>query len=205
MTSKRIITALTAVALSSMLLAGCTSTPEPTFTPGTPTPTPTSAGPTTYDPPADEAEAISAAEDTIEQLLVVQGEVHAAGGTDTARFDDYATGKALDNYVTNAQRIAKGPLANEDGQNVEGQAKTEGRIMFEPETAYGQEFNGTANGLVIVPGCLDISEYKITTADGKPAYRPDSDRNKVEFQVIYDAERKLWLVSDRIDFQGQTC
>ena len=89
--------------------------------------------------------------------------------------------------------------------NVEGQAKTEGRIMFEPETAYGQEHNGVENGLVILPGCMDISGYKITTADGKPAYRPDSDRNKVEFQVTYDAERKLWLVSDLLDFTGQTC
>ena len=52
---------------------------------------------------------------------------------------------------------------------------------------------------------MDISGYKITTADGKPAYRPDSDRNKVEFQVTYDAERKLWLVSDLLDFTGQTC
>lgn len=202
---KRTASTLAGLVVVAAILTGCTGTPEPTFTPGTPTPTETSAGPTTYDPPADETEAVNAAEDTIEQLLIVQGEVHAAGGTDTSRYEDLATGKALDRYNANAQRIAKGPLANEDGVNVEGQATTEGRIQFEVETAYGQEFNGTANGLVIVPGCMDISDYKITTADGKPGARPDSDRNKVEFQVTYDTERKLWLVSDLLDFTGQTC
>ena len=114
-------------------------------------------------------------------------------------------GKGLDIYTRSSQRIAKGPIANEDGENVEGQATTEGIIVFEPETAYGQEFNSIPNALVIVPGCLDSSGYKITTADGKPAYRSDADRTKVEFQVTYDADRKLWLVSDRIDFVGQTC
>ena len=202
---KRTASTLAGLVVVVAILTGCTSTPEPTFPPGTPTPTATATTPTTVEPPADEAEAISAAEDTIEQLLIAQSEINAAGGTDASRYDDLATGKALDDYKMNAQRIAKGPLANEDGVNVEGQAKTEGRIMFEPETAYGQEHNGVENGLVILPGCMDISGYKITTADGKPAYRPDSDRNKVEFQVTYDAERKLWLVSDLLDFTGQTC
>ncbi len=202
---KRTASTLAGLVVVAAILTGCTGTPEPTFTPGTPTPTETSAGPTTYDPPADETEAVNAAEDTIDLLLIAQSEINAAGGTDPSRYDDLATGKALDDYRVNAQRIAKGPLANEDGENVEGQAKTEGVTVFEPETAYGQEHNGIENGLVILPGCMDISGYKITTADGKPAYRPDSDRNKVEFQVTYDAERKLWLVSDLIDFTGQTC
>lgn len=197
--------ALAALAIAAALLAGCTSNPEPTFTPGTPTPTETTAAPITYDPPADEAEATAAAEDTIERTLTAQSEINAAGGTDPSPYDDLAMGKGLDYFTRDAQRIAKGPLANENGENVEGQAKTEGRIMFEVETAYGQEFNGIPNALVIVPGCMDISEYKITTADGKPGYRPDSDRTKVEFQVTYDADRKLWLVSDVLAFVGQTC
>lgn len=191
--------------IAAAILTGCTSDPGPTWTPGTPTPTATATTPTTVEPPADEAEAIAAAEDTINRLLAAQSEINAAGGTDPSRYDDLAMGKALADFQTNAQRIAKGPLANENGENVEGQAKTEGIIVFEPETAYGQEFNGIPNALVIVPGCMDISGYKITTADGKPAYRPDSDRNKVEFQVTYDADRKLWLVSNQIDFTGQTC
>lgn len=197
--------ALAALAIAAALLTGCTSNPEPTFTPGTPTPTETSAAPTTYDPPADEAEATAAAADTIEQLLIAQSEINAAGGADASRYDDLTTGKAHDIYTREAQRFANGPIANEDGENVDGQSHSEGTIVFEQETAYGQEYDGIENGLVILPGCTDLSGYKITTADGKPAYRPDSDRSKVEFQVTYDAERKLWLVSDRIDFVGQTC
>ncbi len=191
--------------IAAAILTGCTSDPAPSWTPGTPTPTATATTPTTVEPPADEAEAITAAEDTINLILTAQSEINAAGGTDTSRYDDLAMGKGLDWFTRNAERIAKGPLANEDGENVEGQAHTEGIIVFEPETAYGQEFNGIPNALVIVPGCMDISGYKITTADGKPAYRPDSDRGKVEFQVTYDADRKLWLVSNVIEFSGQTC
>ncbi len=205
MTTKRLIPTLAAIALGSMLLAGCTPTPEPTPTTPSPTPSETSNEPITYDPPADEAEATSAAQDTIHQLLTVDSEVRAGGGTDTARFEDLATSNALEIFTNLATRIAKGPIANEDGENVEGQATFEGAIIFEPETAYGQEFNGIPNGLVLVPGCDDISNTKITTADGKPAYRPESDRLKVEYQVTYDADRKLWLVSNRIEFQGQTC
>ncbi|KDA07180.1 hypothetical protein DC31_00185 [Microbacterium sp. CH12i] len=114
-------------------------------------------------------------------------------------------GKGLETYRGNAERIAKGPLANEAGKNVEGQAKSEGIIVFDQETAYGQEFNGIANGLVLLPGCLDISGYQITAADGTPSYRPEFDRNKVEFQVTYDADRKMWLVSNLIEFPGETC
>lgn len=202
---KRTASTLAGLVVVAAILTGCTSTPEPTFTPGTPTPTATATTPTTVEPPADEAEAIAAAEDTINQTLTAQSEINAAGGTDPSRYDDLATGKGLDYFTRDAQRIAKGPLANENGENVEGQAHTEGAIVFEPETAYGQEFNGIPNALVIVPGCMDISEYKITTADGKPGYRPDSDRTKVEFQVTYDADRKLWLVSDVLAFVGQTC
>lgn len=197
--------ALAALAIAAAILTGCTSNPEPTFTPGTPTPTETTAGPVAFDPPADEAEAIAAAEDTIDRLLTAQSEINAAGGTDASRYDDLTMGKALDIYTRSSQRIAKGPIANEDGENVEGQATTEGIIVFEQETAYGQEFGGIDNGLVLLPGCLDSSGYTITTADGKPAYRSDADRTKTEFQVTYDAERKLWLVSDRIDFVGQAC
>lgn len=202
---KRTASTLAGLVVVAAILTGCTGNPEPTFTPGTPTPTETSAGLTTYDPPADEAEAITAAQDTIETILTAQSEINAAGGTDAARYDDLAMGKGLDYYTRNATRIAEGPIANEDGENVEGQSHTEGVIVFEQETAYGQEFDGIDNGLVILPGCLDISGYKITTADGKPAYRPDSDRGKVEYQVTYDADRKLWLVSNVIEFSGQTC
>lgn len=192
---------------AALTLTACTGEgpADPTGSPsGTPTPSPTATS-ITGEAPADEAEAITKAEETIKQVLIVQSEVNAAGGTDASRYDDLATGKGLDYFTRNATRISKGPIANEDGENVEGQAHSEGIIIFEPETAYGQEWEGTANGLVILPGCMDISGYRITTADGKPAYRPDSDRGKVEFQVTYDNDRKLWLISNVIEFSGQTC
>lgn len=200
------LTAATLAIAATLTIAACTGDPEPD--PTTPPATTTTTTPTpaaTTPPPADEAEAIAAAKDTIDRLLTVDSEVRTAGGTDIARYEELATGPALEIFTNLATRIAKGPIANEDGENVEGQATYEGRTIFEPETAYGQEFDGIPNGLVIVPGCNDISESKITTADGKPAARPDSDRTKVEYQVTYDAERKLWLVSNRLEFQGQTC
>lgn len=204
MTTKRIITALTAIAISGVLLAGCTTTASPTPSPSTTSASPTPTTGTPVPPPANEEEAITSAKDAITLLLETQSEINAAGGTDSARYEEIAVDKALQIYQADALRIAKGPLANEDGENVEGQATTEGAATFEPITAYGQEYNSTPNGLVIIPSCLDISNYRITTADGKPAYRPASDRNKVEYQVIYDTERQKWLVSNQIDM-GETC
>lgn len=206
MSIKRTATAAGIFLAAALTLTAC-STGEPTDPTTEPsetaTPTPTAAA--TYAPPANEAEAITAAEDAITRLLEAQSEINAAGGEGAERYEDLATGNGLDVYQGNADAIANGPYANEDGENVDGQSTSEGIIVFEEETAYGQELNGIENGLVLLPGCLDISGYTVTTADGKPAYRPDSDRNKVEFQVSYDADRKLWLVSDLIEFPGETC
>ncbi|KXZ58740.1 hypothetical protein Mlaev_02443 [Microbacterium laevaniformans] len=194
-----------AVAIAGALtLAGCTGTQPPVSSPTvstseTPTPTPTS-----FEPPADEAEAIAAAEATITRLLTIQAEVDQAGGTDTAAYDAVATGKALQLYVANSTRIAEGPLLNEDGESIDGQSTVEGAITFEPLSAYGQEWQDVPNGLVIVPGCLDGSGLKITTADGKPAMQNPNPRNQVEFHVVYDVDQKSWLVNDRISL-GETC
>ena len=205
MTSKRIITALTAIALSGVLLAGCTTTgePTPTATTASPTPTPTATS-ITGEAPVDEAEAIDKAKATIDLLLATQAEISAAGGTDASAYEAVATGRALQEFQEDALRISKGPILNEDGENVEGQSTVEGSLVFEPKTAYGQEWESVANGLVIVPGCLDGSARKITTADGKPAMQNPNPRNEVEFHVIYNAETKTWLVNDRISL-GTTC
>ena len=205
MTTKRIITALTAIAISGVLLAGCTGTagPTPTATTGSPTPTPTASS-ITGEAPADEAEAIDKAQATIDLLIVTQTEISAAGGTDASAYEAVATGRALQEFQEDALRISEGPILNEDGVNVEGQSTVEGSLVFEPKTAYGQEWESVANGLVIVPGCLDGSNRKITTADGKPAMQNPNPRNEVEFHVIYNAETKTWLVNDRIDL-GTTC
>lgn len=206
MTSKRIITALTAVALSSMLLAGCTTTAAPTPTTSTASPTPTVTAPTsiTGEAPKDEDEAIDKAKATIDLLLATQAQISAAGGADASAYEAVATGKALKEFQEDALRISKGPILNADGDSIEGQSKVEGSLVFEPKTAYGQEYEGVENGLVIVPGCLDGSQRKITTADGKPAMENPKPRNEVEFHVIYNAETKTWLVNDRISL-GTTC
>lgn len=205
MTTKRIITALTAIAISGVLLAGCTTTgePSPTATTASPTPTPTASS-ITGEAPADEAEAIDKAKATIDLLLATQAEISAAGGTDASAYEAVATGRALQEFQEDALRISEGPILNVDGENVEGQATVEGSLVFEPTTAYGQEWGTVANGLVIVPGCLDGSKRKITTADGKPAMQNPNPRNEVEFHVIYNAETKTWLVNDRISL-GTTC
>jgi len=207
MSTKRTLTALAGIAAGLTLLVGCTNTsPAPTPTTssaGTPTPsaTPTSI---TGEAPADENEAISQAEATIDLLLSTQAQISAAGGTDPSRYEAVATGRTLEEFQEDATRIANGPLLNVDGDEVEGQSKVEGSLIFEPTTAYGQEWEGVTNGLIIVPGCLDGSERKITTADGKPAMQNPNPRNEVEFHVIYDADSKTWLVNDRISL-GTTC
>lgn len=202
---KRTAPTLAGLVIVAAILTGCTGSPEPTETTGTPSPTATSIEPTTYAPPADEAEAITAAEETINRLLTVQAEVSAAGGTDPAPYESVATGPALEIYTDDATRINKGPILNEDQESIEGQATVEGAIIFEPLTAYSQpNVQGTLHGLVTVPGCLDISELKITTADGSPAMQNPSLRNKVEYQVIYVEDQETWLVYNRIEL-GETC
>lgn len=200
MSTKRLITALAATAIGLAVLAGCAPTSDPTPTTSS-TPTPTSTGAAPVDPPKTEEEAVTAAEKTINQVLKLQGEINAQGGVDPSPYEAIVTGPALKIYNEDAYRIAHGPLANEEGKNVEGQAKTEGAIKIEVKSAYGQEREGIQNGLVIVLACEDISEYKVTTADGKPGYRPDSDRTQVEYHTVYDTEHKAWMLYDRINLR----
>ena len=198
--------AVAGIIAAALTLTACTGTgnPTPTGSPtNTPTPTPTVA-PITGEAPADEDEAITKAQQTITLLLDVWEQVDATGGNSPELFDIVATGRMLSRVQEDASRTANGPILNEDGESIEGQATVEGRIEFEPTTAYGQEYEGIANGLVIVPGCQDASGRITTTADGKPAMQNPNPRNEVEFHVIYDAETKTWLVNDRIDL-GTTC
>jgi hypothetical protein len=203
MTSKRIITALTAVALSSMLLAGCTTTNGPTPTPSTSSATPTPTTGTKVPPPANEDEAISAADAVLKEYFVTRGEVNAAGGTDTTPLKAVATDKALDVAVKDAERISTGPILNVDQKNVEGPGKTEGAIKFETVSAYGQKWEEVENGLVTINACQDASEYKVWASDGSEALRPDA-RSTFDYQVIYDTKTETWLVYNLISL-GQSC
>lgn len=169
----------------------------------TPTPTPTATS-ITGQAPADENEAITKAEAAIDLLFEINAEVSAAGGIDPSPYEAVATGNALAFYQADAARIAKGPIINEDGDSIDGPSTVTGSLVFEPKTAYGQEWKRVANGLVIVPGCLDGSGRLITTADGKPAMKNPNPRNEVEMHVVYDAEQKVWLVNDQISL-GTTC
>ncbi|WP_292809433.1 hypothetical protein [Microbacterium sp.] len=198
--------AVAGIIAAALTLTACTGTgnPTPTGSPtNTPTPTPT-VTPITGEAPADEDEAITKAQQTITLLLDVWEQVDATGGNNPELFDIVATGRALTEAQNDAARTANGPILNEDGESIEGQATVTGKLVFEPMTAYGQEYEGIANGLVIVPGCLDGSGRITTTADGKPAMTNPEPRNEVEFHVIYDAESQRWLVNDRISL-GTTC
>ena len=205
MTSKRLITALTAIALSGMILAGCTSTAAPTPGPSTTSPTPTPSTGTKVPPPANEDEAIASAKDVLTKWFKVRGEVNAAGGTDTTPIESLSTGRALTVAVESANRIATGPLVNEDNVSVDGPSTTEGQITFETIAAYGQERSGVENGLVTINACQDSTGYKIITNDGKPALVDQNNARLVyDYQVIYDAEKQAWLVSDLIN-TGSKC
>jgi hypothetical protein len=204
MSIKRI--AIAGIIAAALTLTACTGTgtPNPTASStGTPTPTPTTTS-VTGEAPADEAEAISKAEETIDLLLETWAQVDANGGNTPELFEAVASGRMLADAQASAARTANGPILNEDGESIEGQATVEGKLVFEPTTAYGQEYEGTANGLVIVPGCLDASDRVTTTADGKPAMQNPNLRNEVEFQVVYNADAKTWFVNDQIEL-GTTC
>lgn len=204
MSIKRI--AIAGLIAATLTLAACSNggPADPTTSPtDTPTPTPTATS-ITGEAPVDEEEAISQAEATIQLLFKINAQVSADGGADSSPYEAVATGSALEYYQADATRIAEGPILNEDGESVDGQSTVEGELVFEPKTAYGQEWQGVENGLVIVPGCLDNSGRKITTADGKPAMTNPNPRNEVEMHVVYDAEQKVWLVNDQISL-GTTC
>lgn len=205
MTSKRIITALTAVALTGMLLAGCTATgPTPGPSTASPTPTATAGTSITGEAPKNEDEAITKAKATIVLLHDVWEQVDASGGHKPELFDAVATGRMLTTAQQDAASTANGPILNADGVSVKGQSTVTGKLAFEPKTAYGQDWEGITNGLVIVPGCLDSSGLVRTTADGKPAMKSPQTRVEVEYHVVYDAKTKTWLVNDRINL-GTTC
>jgi len=203
MTTKRIITALTAIAISGVLLAGCTGTAGPTPTATTASPTPTPSAGTKVPPPANEAEAIEAADAVLTQYFDTRGEVNAAGGTDTSPLEAFATGKALEVAVNDASHIAEGPILNVDQVNVEGPGKTEGAIKYETVAAYGQPWEEVENGLVTINACQDATDYKVWASDGSEALRPDA-RTTFDYQVVYDVESETWLVYNLISL-GESC
>ena len=204
MTSKRIITALTAVALSSMLLAGCTTTATPTPGPSTASATPTPTTGTKVPPPADEEEAIAEAKRTASAWLEAWATIESTGEGDSSSLDQLATARALQISANSIEHIRKGPIPDQNGEPVEGAGTVTGQITFEPQTAYGQPWEEVENGLVIMEGCQDISKRVVTTHAGTPAQRNESLRNMVEYKVIYDAGQQIWLVQDVIDLQ-RTC
>ncbi len=192
MFSKRINTVITTITVGGLLLVGCTPTSEPTPpTITTTTPTPTA---TTVAPPANEEEAIAAADAALTNWFIVRGEVNAAGGTDTDRLEALALGTALELTLNDAANTATGPVLNEDQVNIDGPATTEGAMRHELITAYGQEYEGIDNGMVTINACQDASEYVIRASDGSLAMRPERQRVLIDFDVVYDAERQAWLV-----------
>lgn len=205
MTRTRITPALAAIAVGIAVLAGCYPAAEPTPTASVtskPTPTPTYG--TKVPPPADENEAIAAAENTVDAWFVVWSEIEVTGSEDLTPLETVSTGRALQIAQNGIRYLRTGPYPDENGKPVDGPATAEGRITFETQSAYGQAWEETDNGLVTITACQDISERIITTNDGTPGQRNENPRNVVEYKVIYDASKGLWLVQDQIDLQ-QTC
>lgn len=190
----RLAIAITAAAvLGGLMLAGCTPVdPGPTLTTATPTPTPTA---TTDPQPESEAEAIEGAELAIDDYLFVRSQVNADGGTDTTPLETVATGHALQVAVDDAGRV------------VELGWRTEGQLSFDPTSSYaapltleGETFEFSS---ISVTGCQDGTGYRVFEADGKEQ-TPDTERNVLEFTVIWAPDRELYLVNNIIDL-GQTC
>lgn len=203
MSIKRI--AIAGIIAATLTLAACSNggTTDPTTTPSdTPTPTPTATNPK-VSAPANEDEAITAAETVLTQYFVTRGEVNAAGGTDTVPLEDWAIGRALDVAVNDATGIANGPILNVDQENIDGPGTTEGAIKYETKAAYGQTWEEVENGLVTINACQDASDYKVWASDGSEAMRPDA-RSTFDYQVVYDSETETWLVYNLISL-GESC
>ena len=191
----RLTIALAATAAASALvLTGCV--PEPTPTPTiteTATPTPTA---TTDPQPESESEAIDAAELAIDDYLYVRAKVNGDGGTDVEALEEVSSGNALAIAVESANRV------------VENDWTVQGQISFDPTDSYATTLEGEGVsvpfGSVSVTGCQDGSGYKIFNADGTPAQQPTDLRNVIEFRVIWEPTRELWLVSDA-RATGETC
>jgi hypothetical protein len=191
----RLTIALTAtVAAVALVLTGCV--PEPTPTPTdttTPTPTPTA---TTDPQPESESEAIDAAELAIDDYLYIRGKVVADGGIDIEPLDEVASGTAL--------RIAQ----EEAGRVAENEWRVQGQLSFDPTSSYATTLEGEGVSVpfasVSVTGCQDGSGYNIFNPDGTPAQQPTERRNVLEFRVIWEPTRELWLVSDVLA-TGETC
>lgn len=182
------------VAASALVLTGCVPEPAPTPTvTDTATPTPTA---TTDPQPESESEAIDAAELAIDDYLYVRGKVNADGGTDTEALEEVASGNALQVAVESANRV------------VELNWTTEGQLSFDPTDSYATTLEGEGVSIpfasVSVTGCQDGSGYKVFEEDGTPAQQPAEQRNVLEFRVIWEPTRELWLVSDVLA-TGETC
>ena len=206
MTSKRsfLATAAVATALGMTLLAGCApSATEPTAT-ATSTPSPSATAGTKVPPPASEDEAIEAAQATVTNWFRVWSEIETTGSTDLTPLEAVSSGNALKLAENSIAHIQNGPIPDENGNRVDGPGTVTGGIKFEPTSAYGQEWEGTPNGLVTITACQDITDRVVTTADGTPGQRNESLRNVAEYKVSYDAEKQSWFVTDAIDVQ-QKC
>ncbi|MBF0816276.1 hypothetical protein E4U02_07620 [Microbacterium paludicola] len=200
------VASITLGAIALGLLTGCTtSAPQATESPSpTPTPTETARGPVA--PPESEEEAIEQADAVLTEWFETRGAVNATAGTalDTAPLEELSTGRALEFSVNDATQISTGPILNVDEVNVEGPGTSEGAMTFETRNAYGQEWEGIENGLVTINACQDASDYQVYASDGSEAMMHPDPRQLFDYQVVYDADREAWLVSDLISL-GQTC
>lgn len=209
---RRITTAAAAAVLSALLLAGCSTpdadgaTPSPDIT-TTPSASPTESStpsaspsptPSTQPSPASAEEATAAAEDAIEQFLIIRAAVNAAGGTDTAPLKEVATGRALELVLSDA------------ANTVTDQERVEGRLLFEPASATAGQYQPAGDttaypfASVTVTGCQDASEYKLYKPDGSESPQPPTLRNEVTFTVIWTPSRSKWLI-DNMAATGATC
>lgn len=192
MTTKRTLTALAGLAAGLALLAGCTTAgPTPS---GSATPTPTATPAPTQTPvaaPTDEDGAIDVATGILKQSFAIRGEVNAAGGKDTAVYDDWFVGNALEKVKREAA------LTAENGD------ETSGEVTAKINASFAQTHDDVAFGLVTLSTCTDFSTFIINN-NGTPAPRPSNLQIPVDYQVTYISDEQVWKVSDAI-VTGDTC
>ena len=184
MTNKRILTALTAIAIGGFLLSGCTPAPSESPSPTvSATPTPTASGGTTA-APKSEAEAVKSAEATLAAYNKAYDQIGIDGWTNTERLRDFAT-----------EEQYSSTLAGLEASKRENRTQSGFATLTVQDAQVVDANGGVQYGSVLIRACFDPSTRGEKLADGSAAPLPTPVRSIKEASVTYSTDVSKWLVA----------
>lgn len=201
-TARHATTSVGLVALTALLLLGCTSDPtDPSSTPSTSSPTTSEPSPTET-PLTPEEEAIAAAEDAIPAYFAASDKALATPDTfNAADFEKVAIGSAL----VDLQNL----LASVQAQGFHQIGETQVVSIDSPTVDLTEDLDATPPVVPIVEAdvCYDVSELNIVDAEGKSTTPADrAPRGLAHVGVTnYEYPDGPWLVAF-VDYKdGESC